>query len=75
MYSMTLRRDILTCKNVDGRLFHADMWAHILALNKLRSSSVYNKSPLPGAEKNFIKKDRKYKKHRQIRSGYPATQI
>jgi hypothetical protein len=44
MYSMTLRRDILTYKNVDGRLFHhADTWTHIPAINKLLSSSVSNK--------------------------------
>lgn len=56
MYSMTFRTDILTCKNVDGRLFHAGMWTHIPALNTLRSSSVNNKSSLSVAEQNFRKK-------------------
>lgn len=57
-----------------GRLFHAGTGTHIPALNKLKSSSVNNESPLSVAGQ--ISEKKKYdKNHRQITSEDPATQI
>lgn len=50
---------------LDGRLFHTGTGTHIPSLNKLRSSSVNNESPLSVAEQISEKNEKKYDKKSQ----------